>query len=114
MADDSRPESSLGEGEGGNRLGRLPLWLRRRRRFACVNCGYEGSARITGVGPLLWVVLLAMAWNAWMFHHAGMEPEALFACLVALVGAWGTFKMPRWIRCPACGWKHPLDGRDAP
>jgi len=45
---------------------------------------------------------------------AGMELEALFACLVALVGAWGTFKMPRWIRCPACGWKHPVDGRETP
>ena len=81
---------------------------RRKRTFECVNCGFEGSAPVTGAGPLLWIVLVAMAWNAWLFHHAHMEIEALVACVVTLVGAYATSKTPRWIKCPACGWKHPV------
>jgi hypothetical protein len=49
-----------------------------------------------------------MAWNAWLFHHAGMELEALGACVFALLGAWVSLKLPRWIRCPACRWRHPV------
>ena len=60
---------------------------------------------------MLWILLVAMAWNAWLFHHAGMELEAVGACVVALLGAWVSFKLPRWIRCPACRWRHPV-GRD--
>ena len=82
--------------------------VRRRRAFKCVNCGFECQAPVRGAGPLLWIVLLAMAWNAWLFHRARMEPEALAACVFALLGAWGALKLPRWILCPACGWKHPV------
>ena len=112
MGDNSRPDSSLPGGKEDGNLGRKGiLRLCRHKRFQCVNCGFEGSAPITGAGPLLWVLLVAMAWNAWLFHHAGMELEAVGACFIALLGAWGTFKMPRWIRCPACQWRHPV-GRD--
>lgn len=57
---------------------------------------------------MLWILLVAMAWNAWLFHHAGMELEALGACVFALLGAWVSLKLPRWIRCPACRWRHPV------
>jgi hypothetical protein len=100
----------MGEEHGNSaRPGRR--WPHRQKRFECVNCGYEGSAPITGAGPLLWILLLATAWNAWLFHHAGMELEALGACVFALLGAWVSLKLPRWIRCPACRWRHPV-GRD--
>jgi hypothetical protein len=86
--------------------------LRGRRAFECANCGYEGSVPATGTGPLLWVVLVAMAWNAWMFHRVGMELEALVACVATLLGAFAASKTPRWIKCPACGWKHPVGPSD--
>lgn len=83
----------------------------RKHRFECPNCGWEGHAPAKGAPVLLWVVLIALAWNAWLFHNAGMYFEALLACVVSLSGAWVTSKLPRWIICPACKWKHPL-GRD--
>ncbi len=97
--------SLLPPGAGGGSL--FPPMLFRKRRFHCPNCGWEGHAPEKGAGPLLWVVLAAMVWNAWLFHKAGMEAEALIACVVALLGAWATSKLPRWIVCPACKWKHP-------
>ena len=109
MDRDSRPDSSPGMGEEDGDPGRPSFrWHRRRKRFRCVNCGFEGSAPVTGAGPLLWILLLALAWNAWLFHHAGMEFEAAGACFFALLCAWGTLKLPRWIRCPACRRRHPL------
>ena len=109
MDRDSRPDSSPGTGEEDGKSFRSGLrWPRRRRRFECVNCGFEGTAPVTGAGPLLWILLVAMAWNAWLFHHAGMELEAIGACVFALLGAWVSLKLPRWIRCPACRWRHPL------
>lgn len=81
----------------------------RKRRFECPNCGWEGHAPVKGPGVLLWIVLGAMVWNAWLFHKAGMEFEALLACVIALGGAWMAGKLPGWIECPACKWKHPTD-----
>ncbi|MCB9496190.1 MAG: hypothetical protein H6686_04795 [Fibrobacteria bacterium] len=84
----------------------------KKRRFVCPNCGWEGHAPVRGAGPLLWAVLVAMVWNAWLFHQAGMEAQALAACLVSLIGSWGATKLPRWIICPACRWKHPVQEGD--
>ncbi len=83
--------------------------FKREYHYVCPNCGYEGPAPIQGPGKLLWVVLFALVWNAWLFHRIGLEWEALVACLVALVSGWLAFKLPRWVVCPACAWKHPLD-----
>lgn len=88
---------------------RLPS---RQYRYSCVNCGFEGQASAKGAPVLLWVVLVAVVWNAWQFHHERMELEALGACVFALLGGWATFKLPRWIQCPACGWKHPVGESD--
>lgn len=89
-------------------------FMRHKKQFACANCGYEGSAPVKGVNPLLWVVTAAIGWNAWLFHHAGMEFQAAMACVFALLTAWVVLKLPRWIQCPLCGWKHPMgkDDRD--
>lgn len=84
----------------------------RKHRFECPNCGWTGTVPVKGPSPLLWIVLLAMAWNGWLFHKAGMEFEALLSCVVALGGAWATSKLPRWYICPACKWKHPLSKDD--
>ena len=83
----------------------------RKRPFLCVNCGFEGVVPVKGVNALMWVVIAAIAWNAWLFHHAKMELEALAACVLALLSAWIVQKLPRWIQCPVCGWKHPV-GKD--
>lgn len=90
----------------------LVSFMARKRRFVCANCGFEGVVPVKGAGWLLWVVIVAIAWNAWLFHRAGLELEAVGACVVALVAAWGALKLPRWIHCPACGWKHPVDGSE--
>lgn len=82
-----------------------------KKRFVCVNCGFEGVVPVKGAGFLMWAVLCAVVVNAWLFHQAKMELEALGACLFALFAAWGVLKLPRWIKCPACGWKHPV-GKD--
>ena len=82
--------------------------FRRTMHHVCVNCGYEGPVPIEAPGKMLWVVLLAVVWNAWLFHRARMEWEALAACLFALLSAWVATKLPRWVICPACKWKHPL------
>ena len=79
-----------------------------KHRFECPNCGWEGHVPTKGAPPLLWVVLVALVWNAWLFHKAHMYFEALLACVVSLSGAWVTSKLPRWIVCPACKWRHPL------
>lgn len=84
----------------------------RKKRFVCANCGFEGQVPVKGAGILIWVVIVAIVWNAWLFHHAQMEIEALVACVFALVAAWGVSKLPRWIVCPACGWKHPVGKED--
>lgn len=86
--------------------------FRRSMHHACPNCGHEGPAPVQGPGKLLWIVLLAVVWNAWLFHKAGMEWQALAACLFALVSAWVTTKLPRWVTCSACRWKHPLNARE--
>lgn len=83
--------------------------MRRKLHYSCVNCGFEGAVAVKGLDKLLWVVILAIVWNAWLFHHVGMEWEALGACVFALVCGWVAFKLPRWVECPACRWKHPLD-----
>lgn len=88
--------------------------LRGRRAFTCANCGFEGSVPVTGTGPLLWVVLVAMAWNAWLFHRAGMDVESVLACAATLVCAVAAIKTPRWVKCPACGWKHPVGPGEPP
>lgn len=92
----------------GNRAKQISF-LSRKKRFVCANCGFEGVVPVKGAGWLMWLVIVAIAWNAWLFQRAGMELEALGACVVALAAAWGAIKLPRWIHCPACGWKHPVD-----
>ncbi|MBK8802126.1 MAG: hypothetical protein IPN71_08725 [Fibrobacteres bacterium] len=83
-------------------------WFGRSRPFECPNCGFEGRAPVRGAGPLLWIVLVAVAWNAWLFQRAHMEVQAVVAAVFALLGAWGAMRLPRWVRCPACGWRHPV------
>ncbi|MEK7394208.1 MAG: hypothetical protein AAB214_16740 [Fibrobacterota bacterium] len=85
---------------------------RKKKPFECPNCGFEGQVPVKGAGPLIWVAIVAIVWNAWLFHRAHMEIEALVACVFALVAAWGVSKLPKWIRCPACGWKHPVGEGD--
>jgi hypothetical protein len=87
-------------------------FMRHKKRFVCANCGFEGAVAMKGVNPLLWVVVGAIFWNAWLFHHVGMELQALLACLFALLTAWIVLKLPRWIQCPLCGWKHPVGKED--
>ena len=47
--------------------------MRRKLHYSCVNCGFEGAVAVKGLDKLLWVVILAIVWNAWLFHHVGME-----------------------------------------
>lgn len=83
-------------------------FMGRKERFVCANCGYEGVAQVKGVYTMMWVVIAAIAWNAWMFHKANLDFEAVVACVFALFSAWVAQKLPRWIQCPACNWKHPV------
>jgi len=88
------------------------MMIFRKRRFVCPNCGWEGHAPVKGPGFMMWIVLAAMVWNAYQFQRMGMVFESLLACVVALGGAWATRKLPGWIVCPACKWKHPTGSED--